>query len=54
MVLCTVYSDADLCAQRSGFNLDVGILISMKKLLYQCCVTIIVSSLVVNKELISL
>jgi hypothetical protein len=37
MVLCTVYSDAGYCAQRSGCKSDIGI---VKHLLSQCCVNI--------------
>lgn len=28
LVLCTVYSDAEFCAPRSGFSLDTGIVLS--------------------------
>jgi hypothetical protein len=30
MVLCTVYSDAGYCAQRSGCSLDIGIVVILR------------------------
>jgi hypothetical protein len=48
MFMCTVYSNADFCTQRSGFSLNFGIFIIMKHLMTQYLVNIILHHLLIS------